>query len=313
MPFVTMQPEALAAAASKLQALGSSMAAQNAAAAAPTTGVVPAAADEVSALQATQFSAYGQLYQAVSAHATAVHQTMVNTLITSAGSYGQTEAANQAATGSTSLSGLAGGATAAAAADPPAAAAAADPPSLSSIISTLGGGNFISTSAGSTLGTPVNYGQTVGAAASDFFTLADGAFWPGASEFDPSEIPQYEAAGLMGSVSGGLPAAPAAPAVAPAGSADLGAAPVLAGVGQANSVGELSVPPSWAGEPGAAVSPTPATLAGAGWTGAEPQTAPVTAMPAGMPSVASAGRGGFGFGAPRYGTKPTVMHKPSVV
>jgi hypothetical protein len=34
-----------------------------------------------------------------------------------------------------------------------------------------------------------------------------------------------------------------------------------------------------------------------------------------MPSVASAGRGsGFGgFGAPRYGVKPTVMPKPTVV
>jgi hypothetical protein len=32
-----------------------------------------------------------------------------------------------------------------------------------------------------------------------------------------------------------------------------------------------------------------------------------------MPSVASAGRGGFGIGAPRYGVKPTVMPKPTVV
>jgi hypothetical protein len=36
-------------------------------------------------------------------------------------------------------------------------------------------------------------------------------------------------------------------------------------------------------------------------------------MPAGVPSVASAGRGGFGFGGPRYGVKPTVMPKPTVV
>jgi hypothetical protein len=55
------------------------------------------------------------------------------------------------------------------------------------------------------------------------------------------------------------------------------------------------------------------TLAGAGWTAAAPHTAPVTTMPAGMPSVASAGRGGYGFGAPRYGVKPTVMPKPAVV
>ena len=39
------------------------------AAAAPTTGVVPAAADEVSALTAAQFAAHAQLYQAIGAQA----------------------------------------------------------------------------------------------------------------------------------------------------------------------------------------------------------------------------------------------------
>ena len=50
MSFVTTQPEVLAAAAGQLQGIGAAIAAQNAAAAAPTLGVVPAAADEVSAL-----------------------------------------------------------------------------------------------------------------------------------------------------------------------------------------------------------------------------------------------------------------------
>ena len=59
MSFVTTQPEALTTAAGALQGLGSGMAAKNAAAAAPTTGVVPAAADEVSALTAAQFAAHG--------------------------------------------------------------------------------------------------------------------------------------------------------------------------------------------------------------------------------------------------------------
>lgn len=57
MSFVTTQPEALAAAAANLADLGSAMSAQNATAAPPTTGVVPAAADEVSALTAAQFAA----------------------------------------------------------------------------------------------------------------------------------------------------------------------------------------------------------------------------------------------------------------
>lgn len=98
MSFVTAQPEALAAAASSLQGIGAAMAAHNAAAVGPTTGVVPAAADEVSALTAAQFAAHGQLYQAVSAQATAIHEMFVKTLSTSAGSYAATEAANAAAT-----------------------------------------------------------------------------------------------------------------------------------------------------------------------------------------------------------------------
>lgn len=105
MSYVTTLPEALSAAAGQLQGIGSALAAQNAAVAAPTTGVVPAAADEVSALQAAQFSAYGSLYQTVSAQAMAVHEMFVNTLGASADSYAATEAANAAAAGP-SVSGL---------------------------------------------------------------------------------------------------------------------------------------------------------------------------------------------------------------
>jgi hypothetical protein len=94
MSFVTTQPEMLAAAAGHLQGIGSEMAAQNAIAAAPTTGVVPAAADEVSALTAAQFAAHAQLYQAVSAQAAAIHEMFVSNLGISAGSYAATEAAN---------------------------------------------------------------------------------------------------------------------------------------------------------------------------------------------------------------------------
>jgi hypothetical protein len=98
MSFVTIQPEALTAAAGSLQGIGSVMSAQNAAAATPTTGVIPAAADEVSALTAAQFAAHSQLYQAVSAQAAAIHEMFVNTLSISAGSYAATEAANATAT-----------------------------------------------------------------------------------------------------------------------------------------------------------------------------------------------------------------------
>ena len=99
MSFVTTQPEQLAAAAGELAGIGSQMNAQNAASAAPTIGVIPAAADEVSALTAAQFAAHAQAYQAMSAQAAAIHEMFVNTLQTSAGSYAATEAANAAATG----------------------------------------------------------------------------------------------------------------------------------------------------------------------------------------------------------------------
>jgi hypothetical protein len=97
MLFVTTQPEMLTAAAGKLTGIGSAMAAQNATAGTPTMGVVPAAADEVSALIATQFAAHAANYQAVSAQAAAVHDMFVATLGASAGSYAATESANAVA------------------------------------------------------------------------------------------------------------------------------------------------------------------------------------------------------------------------
>jgi hypothetical protein len=97
MSYVTTQPGMLASAAGDLQSIGSAMAAGNTAAAAPTTGVVPAAADEVSALTAAQFAAHAQLYQAISAEAMAIHELFVTALGTSASSYAAAEAANAAA------------------------------------------------------------------------------------------------------------------------------------------------------------------------------------------------------------------------
>jgi hypothetical protein len=99
MSFVTTQPEALTAAAGNLQGIGSGLTAENTAAAAPTTGVVPAAADEVSALTAGQFAVHAQMYQAVSAQAEVIRQLFVSMLGTSAGSYAATEAANVIAAG----------------------------------------------------------------------------------------------------------------------------------------------------------------------------------------------------------------------
>jgi PE family len=99
MSFVSTQPAELTTAAENLQGIGSSLATQNVAAAAPTTGVLPAAADEVSALTAAQFATHAQMYQAISAQAAAIHEMFVNTLGASAGSYAATEAANAIAAG----------------------------------------------------------------------------------------------------------------------------------------------------------------------------------------------------------------------
>ena len=97
MSFVTALPAALASAAGDLESIGRLVAAGSMAAADPTTGVVPAAADEVSALTAAHFAAHGILYQELSAQATAIHELFVGALATSAASYVATEVANAAA------------------------------------------------------------------------------------------------------------------------------------------------------------------------------------------------------------------------
>ncbi|MCV7382741.1 PE family protein [Mycolicibacter longobardus] len=99
MSFVTAQPEALSSAASSLQSIGSALNAQSAAAAGPTAGVVPPAADEVSALTAAQFNAQAGLYQSVAAQAAAVHEMFVATLSGSSEAYAAAEAANAIAAG----------------------------------------------------------------------------------------------------------------------------------------------------------------------------------------------------------------------
>jgi hypothetical protein len=282
MSFVTAQSPALMAAATKLQHLGTAMAAQNAAAAMPTSDVTPAAADGISAMQAMQFSAYGTWYQQVSQQAQAIHQMLVNTLGSNAGSYDGAESTNQAGTGSTTLTGLlnsltGGGSTAAT------------------------GDSGISSNAGAAIGTPFNWAQNFGAASSDMLDLAQGQYAPqvGAAE------------GMQGVWDGGVPPPVAPPA--PIGGAGAGAMPITASSGQAASIGKLSVPPTWTVSEVGAANPAPAAMPTAGWTAPAPHAGQVNTLPAGAPSVASTQRGGLGIGGPRYGVKPTVMPTPTVV
>jgi PE family len=97
MSMVIAEPQMLAAAAAEMQALNAAVWAENAAAAGPTTGVVPAAADVVSILTAAQFASHARLYQEISAQAATVREQMATTLGVSAGSYAATEAANTTA------------------------------------------------------------------------------------------------------------------------------------------------------------------------------------------------------------------------
>jgi hypothetical protein len=99
MSFVTTEPEILSAAAGNLAGIGESMQAGTAAAAGPTTGVVPPAADMVSAFTAAQFAAHAEMFQQISAQAAAIHEQMVATLGSNAGAYAAAEAANAAGAG----------------------------------------------------------------------------------------------------------------------------------------------------------------------------------------------------------------------
>jgi len=94
MSFVFAQPELVSAAASDLANINSTLSEVNIAAAAPTTGVLAAGADEVSEAIAAVFGAHAQGYQALSAQATAFHTQFVQALNAGAQSYAAAEAAN---------------------------------------------------------------------------------------------------------------------------------------------------------------------------------------------------------------------------
>ena len=94
MLSVTAAPELITTAATDVANIGSTLNAAHAAAAAPTTGVLAAAEDEVSAAIAAVFSAHGQGFQALGAQAAAFHSQFVQALTGSARSYANAEAAN---------------------------------------------------------------------------------------------------------------------------------------------------------------------------------------------------------------------------
>ena len=94
MSYVIAGPELLGAAATDVAGIGSSIRAATVAAAVPTTVVIAAAGDEVSAEIASLFSSHAQEFQALSAQASAFHAEFVQALSGASGAYAAAEAGN---------------------------------------------------------------------------------------------------------------------------------------------------------------------------------------------------------------------------
>ncbi|MCV7099575.1 PE family protein [Mycobacterium palustre] len=137
MTGLLAEPQVLGAAAADASEIGSTINAARAAAAGPTTAVVAAAEDEVSAIAASLFAAYGQEYQAILQQATAFHDQFAAALAAAASAYAaaETQAANTlgSLTGNT-LGSLTGNTAAGMAGATVANAPLADPPVAVSLI-----------------------------------------------------------------------------------------------------------------------------------------------------------------------------------
>ncbi|OSC42043.1 PE family protein [Mycobacterium decipiens] len=97
MTYVTAQLDMMAAAAADVAGIGSAVSQANAAAAGPTTALVAAAADEVSAATATLFSTFAHEYQAITKQAAVYHEQFTQALAAAGRAYASAEAANAAA------------------------------------------------------------------------------------------------------------------------------------------------------------------------------------------------------------------------
>jgi len=96
MSQVMVVPEMIAAAATDVAAMGSSLDAAHLVASAPTVAVLPAAADEVSGAVANLFSQHAQTYQTLAGQAAAFNNQFVQHLNTSLHAYTSAETVNAA-------------------------------------------------------------------------------------------------------------------------------------------------------------------------------------------------------------------------
>jgi hypothetical protein len=94
VPFLTVVPEFVGQVAGQLETIGSALREANMAAAGPTTGVLAAGADEVSAAATSLFAGYAQAYQALSAEMSAFHARFMQAVNQAGLAYASAEAAN---------------------------------------------------------------------------------------------------------------------------------------------------------------------------------------------------------------------------
>ena len=104
MSFLVAEPEFVTAAAGNLAGIGATIEEANAAAAARTTAITAAAADDVSLAIAEMFGTYGQQFHTLSADAAAFHSEFVTLLNGGAGAYISAELANAELSGSAAAS-----------------------------------------------------------------------------------------------------------------------------------------------------------------------------------------------------------------
>ncbi|WP_205873792.1 PE family protein [Mycobacterium camsae] len=96
MSWFVAGPEAMAAAASDLSRIGSTIGESNTAAVQQTTGVPASAADQVSAAIATFWDAHAQGYQHISAQMSTFHDQFVQALTAGGAAYARAEEAADA-------------------------------------------------------------------------------------------------------------------------------------------------------------------------------------------------------------------------
>ncbi|MBI2700909.1 MAG: PE-PPE domain-containing protein [Mycobacterium sp.] len=123
MTSLLVQPEIITSVVTDMERIGSTVSAASAAAAAPTSGLLAAAADEVSAAIANFFGTYGQEFQAAVATVEAYQSQFQQALAAAANAYVHTEAA-----AATALQGVLGLPAAAAFTPPPPAFPVTNPP-----------------------------------------------------------------------------------------------------------------------------------------------------------------------------------------